>query len=176
MPTTKQTRRKRVRRDEQLKTPTSIKKQRALSPLNNSDKEDSPRTKDKIIAALRQDLAQVKSEAQDAAMLKQQRDFAIHIAASFNSLQGDLLEAWHGDVQKLEKTRGFRKSANKLNELEDRAVAIEESLKDFPGIEASLRANVGALEVDAIKGRVEDFKVVMTEREEDEFTDVYAPE
>jgi len=177
MPPKKQVaRKKRVRRDQKLITTTSINKQRALSPLNNSDKEDSPRTKDKIIAALRQDLAQIKSEAQDAAMLKQQRDFAIHIAASLNNLQGELLEAWHGDVQKLEKTRGYRKAINALNELEDRAVAIEESLKDFPGIERSLKANVGALEVDSIKGQVEDFKVEMTEREEDGFTDVYTSE
>ena len=114
----------------------------------------------------------MQTEAQDAAMLKQQRDFAIHIAASLNVLQGELLEAWHGDVQKLQKTRGYKHSINALNELEDRAVAIEESLRDFPGIEMSLRANVGALEVDSFRGQVEDFKVVMTEKEVDDFMDV----
>ncbi|KAE9378997.1 hypothetical protein N431DRAFT_478102 [Stipitochalara longipes BDJ] len=171
----KQATRKRGRRDEQLPTPKSMKKQRALSPLRNSDNEDASRTKDKIIAALRQDLTQAKSEAREAAMLKQQRDFVVHIAASLNNLQGELLEAWHGDIQKLADTKGFRRAMSTLNELEDRAVAIEETLKDFPGIEESLRANIGALEVDSIKGQVEDFKVVMTEAE-DEFTDEYVSE
>jgi hypothetical protein len=176
MPAQKQRTKKRVRRDDQLPTPNSTKKQRALSPLRNTDNENSSRTKDKIIAALRQDLAELQSEARDAAMLKQQRDFAIHIAASLSNLQADLLDAWHSDVQKLAKSRGFGKVIDVINGLEDRAVAIEESLKEFPGIEESLRANVGAEEVDAIKGQVEDFKVVMKEREEDDFTDEYVSE
>jgi hypothetical protein len=176
MPAQKQRTKKRVRRDDQLPTPNSTKKQRALSPLRNTDNENASRTKDKIIAALRQDLAELQSEARDAAMLKQQRDFAIHIAASLSNLQADLLDAWHSDVQKLAKSRGFGKVVDVINGLEDRAVAIEESLKEFPGIEESLRANVGAEEVDAIKGQVEDFKVMMTAREEDGFTDEYLSE
>jgi hypothetical protein len=167
---------KRARRDEQLPTPISTKKQRVLSPIRNSDREDATRTREKIISELRQELAEVKAEARDAAMLKQQRDFAVHIAASLNNLQGEMLEAWHADIQKLAGTRGFRQAINGLNEMEDRAVAIEEMLKDFPRLDASLRANVGALEADSIKGCVEDFKVVMVEKDDRESSESWYSE
>jgi hypothetical protein len=67
-------------------------------------------------------------------------------------------------------TRGFKKALNDFNVMEDRAVAIEELCKDFPQLDRSLRAKVGALEVDAVKGQVEDFEVVMVEKDDD-FTD-----
>jgi len=171
MPTTqKQISRKRGRSGGQLLTPSSAKKQRALSPLRNADHEEASRTREKIIVSLRAELAEARSEARDAAEFKQQRDFVVHIAASLNSLQGEMLEAWHGDVQKLAGTRGFKKALNDFNVMEDRAVAIEELCKDFPQLDRSLRAKVGALEVDAVKGQVDDFEVVMVEKDDD-FTD-----
>ena len=168
MPTTqKQIARKRGRSDGQLLTPSSVKKQRVLSPLRNADQEEDSRTREKIIVSLRAELAEARSEARDAAEFKQQRDFSVHIAASLNNLQGEMLEAWHGDIQRLAGTRGFKKVINDFNVIEDRAVAIEELCKDFPKLDRSLRANVGALEVDAIKGQVEDFEVVMMEKDDD---------
>jgi hypothetical protein len=163
----KQIVKKRGRSDGQLLTPSSAKKQRALSPLRNADHEEDSRTREKIIVSLRAELAEARSEARDAAEFKQQRDFVVHIAASLNNLQGEMLEAWHGDVQKLAGTRGFKKALNDFNVMEDRAVAIEELCKDFPQLDRSLRAKVGALEVDAIKGQVEDFEVVMVEKDDD---------
>lgn len=155
---------KRTSRNEQLPTPTSIKRQRALSPLQNTDREDASRTREKIILELRQELAAAQSQARDAAMFKQQRDFAVHIAASLNNLQGDLLEAWYADVQKLAGARTFKAALKGVNEMEDRAVAIEEFLKDFPGLSGCLRARVGEGEMESAKGRVEDFIVAMVEK------------
>jgi hypothetical protein len=48
-----------------------------------------------------------------------------------------------------------------LNEMEDKGVALEELLKDYPRLVKYQRANVGAEEVESLNGWIEDFKVVM---------------
>jgi hypothetical protein len=159
---------KRVRREEPSGGRISRKRQRvrSLSPLTNDDHELAPKTREKIIAELRKELAEDRAEAADAAMFKKQRDFAVHIAASFCDLQREMFVGWHADVQKLAKTSHFGPSQAGLNQLFDRAEAIENILTSFPKLDNSFHTHVCTDDLEQIKGLVEDFTVEMVERED----------
>jgi hypothetical protein len=164
----KPSRQKRARRDEAPTGRPSRKRQRAqsLSPLGNEDEEEAPRTREKIIAELRKELAAAKTEAAEATLFKKQRDFAVHVAAGFCDLQREMFVGWYTDVQKLTKTPHFKDAQAGRNRLFDRAEAIEKTLKNFPKLDRSLRARVGVEELEQIKGCVEDFGVEMVERDD----------
>src|ERR1700684_2789428 len=121
---------KRKQGDEALNRRISTRRQRmqSLSPIRNNDDEGDPRTKEKIIAELRKELAEAKTEAAEAAMFKKQRDFAVHIAAGFCDLHRDMFVDWSKDLQKLEGTRYFQKARDDFVELFHRSEAMENVL------------------------------------------------
>jgi hypothetical protein len=158
---------KRKQRDEAPNRCISTRSQRmqSLSPIQNDDDEDDPRTKEKIITELRKELAETKTEAAEAVMLKKQRDFAVHIAAGFCDLQRDMFVTWNADLQKLAATRHFQTAREDFVELFHRSEAIENVLTTFPKLDRAVHTHVGAHELEEIKGQVEDFRVDMVEKD-----------
>jgi hypothetical protein len=138
----------------------------SLSPMRNDDDEGEPRTKEKIIAELRKELAEAKTEAAEAAIFKKQRDFTVHIAAGFRDLHRDMFVGWNKDLQKLEGTRYFQKARDDFVELFHRSEAIEDVLTTFPKLDGAVHSHVRAGELEEIKGQVEDFGVDVVEQDD----------
>ncbi len=152
---------KHAREDDKLSTPRPGKKARVLSPIRSKEREEAPQTREKIIAELRKELEICKEQADEAAQLKQQRDFAVHVAASLNNLQSQIFEAWQADVEKSKGMKWYKGSVKNFDKMENQALELEEHLKEYPRLAECLKADIGKEDIESFKGSIEDFKVKM---------------
>jgi len=152
---------KRAREDDEVATPRVAKKARVLSPLRSKDREDSARTQKKIMVELRKELETCKKQADKAAQLKQQRDFAVHVAASLNNLQSKIFEAWEGDIEKLKGMKSYKGSVENFNKMEKKVIELEDLLREYPRLANCLEADIGKEEIESLNGWIQDFKVNM---------------
>jgi hypothetical protein len=152
---------KRAREDDGVPTPRLAKKARVLSPLRSKDREDSARTREKIIIELRNELTIYKAQASEAARLKQQRDFTVHVAASLSNLQSKIFDAWLGDIVKSKGMKSYEKSFEEFHDMENKALKLEELLSWYPRFAECLKADISKEEIESLNGWIEDFKVSM---------------
>lgn len=152
---------KHAREDDEVSTPRPAKKARVLSPIRSKDREDKARTREKIIVELRKELETCKEQADEAAQLKQQRDLAVHVAASLNNLQSKIFEAWQVDIEKSKGMKWYKGSVENFDKMEKEAIELEELLKQYPRLAECLKADVGNEEIESLNGWIEDFKVKM---------------
>jgi hypothetical protein len=152
---------KHAREDDKISTRRPAKKARVLSPLRSKDREDTARTQKKIMVELRKELETCKEQADEAAQLKQQRDFAVHVAASLYNLQSKILDAWRGDMEKAKGMKRYKGSVENLEKMENQVVELEELLKQYPQLAECLKAIIGKEEIESLNGWIEDFKVKM---------------
>jgi hypothetical protein len=162
MPPTRKTKpNKRAREDDEVATPRLAKKSRVLSPLRSKDREDSARTQKKIMVELRKELKTYKKQADKAARLKQQRDFAVHVAASLNNLQSKIFDAWQGDIEKSKGMQWYKGSVKNFNKMGEKVAGFEELLNEYPRLATCLEADIDNEEIESLNGWVQDFKVNM---------------